>query len=89
MWNTVLSGKVWSGEIINKKKNGEFYYEEMVITPVNGNGSNKTTHFIAIKQDITLRKIWRKICLKVRNGSEDYLKMQPWVFIEPQKVEKF
>ncbi|MBK8944555.1 MAG: PAS domain S-box protein [Ignavibacteriae bacterium] len=60
MWNTVLSGKVWSGEIINKKKNGELYYEEMVITPVNGNGSNKITHFVAIKQDITLRKNMEK-----------------------------
>jgi PAS domain S-box-containing protein len=56
LWSTILEGRVWSGEIINKKKSGEFYFEEMVITPVTGNGSDKISHFIAIKQDISFRK---------------------------------
>jgi len=56
LWSTILRGQVWSGEIINKKKNGDLYYEEMVITPVVDNTSDKITHFIAIKQDISLRK---------------------------------
>jgi PAS domain S-box-containing protein len=56
LWSTVLKGRVWSGEIINKKKDGNLYYEEMMITPVIDSELNKITHFIAIKQDITLRK---------------------------------
>lgn len=56
IWTTILSGRVWSGEIINKKKNGDLYYEEMIITPVLNHESEKATHFIAVKQDITLRK---------------------------------
>ena len=56
IWTTILSGRVWSGEILNKKKNGDLYYEEMIITPVLSNDTEKATHFIAIKQDITLRK---------------------------------
>lgn len=56
IWSTVLRGDVWAGEIINKKKNKDLYYEEMTITPVKENYSNKITNFIAIKQDITSRK---------------------------------
>lgn len=56
IWTTILNGRVWSGEIINKKKNGDLYYEEMIITPVLNHESEKATHFIAVKQDITLRK---------------------------------
>lgn len=55
LWETVTSGKVWRNEIINKKKTGEFYTEEMTITPVRGI-DDKITHFIAIKQDISDRK---------------------------------
>ncbi len=55
MWDTILSGKSWKSEIINKKKSGEEYYEMMTISPViEENG--KLTHFIAIKEDITERK---------------------------------
>ena len=64
LWSTILSGKVWSGEIINKKKDGTFYYEEMVITPVTGNGTGKVTNFIAVKQDISLRKEMEEELLK-------------------------
>lgn len=56
LWTTIMNGKVWSGEIMNKKKNGDNYYEEMIITPVIDSETKKITHFIAIKQDITLRK---------------------------------
>lgn len=55
LWDTILSGQVWSGELINKRKDGSFYIEEETITPfkaVNGD----ITHFIAIKQDITDQK---------------------------------
>lgn len=55
MWKTISDGKIWKGEIQNRKKNGDPYFEEMSITPLkNDNGS--ITHFIAIKEDITIRK---------------------------------
>ncbi|HYX08040.1 MAG TPA: PAS domain S-box protein [Bacteroidales bacterium] len=56
LWNTILSGEVWKGEIINKRKDGSIYTENMVITPVLSK-ENELTHFIAIKEDITGRKI--------------------------------
>lgn len=55
MWETILAKKPWSGEIINKKKDGTLYYEELHITPVL-NSKREIQHFIAIKQDISERK---------------------------------
>jgi len=55
MWRTILSQKVWSGEVINKRKDGSLYTEEMTITPVQANGG-EWSHFIAVKQDVTDRK---------------------------------
>jgi PAS domain S-box-containing protein len=55
LWETILSGQVWHGEIINRRKDGNLYTEEMTITPVQAR-AGKITHFIAIKQDITARK---------------------------------
>lgn len=55
LWNTILSGRVWSGELINRRKNGTLYPQELTITPV-FNHKNEISSFIAIKIDITERK---------------------------------
>ena len=55
LWETITSGKTWSGEIINKKKNGELFFELATISPITGNNS-KISHFIGIKQDISEQK---------------------------------
>ncbi len=55
LWDTILSGQVWRGRLINKRKDGSIYVEEQTITPVrDSNGA--ISHFIAIKQDITERE---------------------------------
>ena len=55
MWDTLLSGRVWRGEIVNRRKDGTFYDEELTITPVR-QVSGEMTHFVAIGQDISARK---------------------------------
>ncbi len=55
MWTTISSGRVWRGEVINRRKDGTFNQEEMTITPVTSE-SGEITHFIAINQDIAARK---------------------------------
>jgi PAS domain S-box-containing protein len=55
MWQTILAGKVWHGEIINCHKLGQTYMEEQTITPVI-DPDGQVSHFISIKQDITERK---------------------------------
>jgi PAS domain S-box-containing protein len=55
MWRTILDGRTWRGEIVNRRKDGTLYIEEEAITPVWDDHGN-IAHFIAIKQDITQRK---------------------------------
>lgn len=56
MWNSILSGNVWHGELVNRRKDGSVYDESMTITPVR-NGHGEITNFVAVKQDITGRKL--------------------------------
>jgi PAS domain S-box-containing protein len=54
MWNTILAGEVWHGEIVNRHKDGVLYTEEMTITPICGK-DGIIHQFVAIKQDISQR----------------------------------
>jgi diguanylate cyclase (GGDEF)-like protein/PAS domain S-box-containing protein len=57
LWSTISSGAVWKGEIVNRRKDGTTYIEEMTITPVTRNVSNPANkYFVAITQDISERK---------------------------------
>jgi PAS domain S-box-containing protein len=55
LWETLLSGREWRGEFANRKKNGEIYWESVSIVPIKDPGG-ATTHFLAVKEDITGRK---------------------------------
>ena len=63
LWNTILTGRVWQGELINRRKDGTLYNEEMTITPIQGTNGG-ISHFIAVKQDITKRKQLRNNCIR-------------------------
>ncbi len=72
LWETILSGNEWRGEFHNKKKNGEDYWEFASISPIFDFKGN-ITHFIAVKEDITQRKLTeealreRERQLRIRN----------------------
>lgn len=55
LWATVTVGKTWRGEFINRKKNGEEYWEQAVISPIT-NEHNEVISYIAVKENITQRK---------------------------------
>lgn len=55
LWQTITKGKIWRGEFINKKKNGEEFFEKAIISPIFDDNS-KIINYIAIKEDITNRK---------------------------------
>ncbi len=55
LWQTVLSGKVWRGKLINRRKNGTTYHEELTINSV-CDEQGEVTHFIVVKEDLTERK---------------------------------
>lgn len=55
LWSTIMRGNVWQREWINKRKNGEYYWENISITPIYDE-AGKIMNFLAIKQDISERK---------------------------------
>jgi PAS domain S-box-containing protein len=56
MWNSILNGQSWHGELINRRKDGSLYPEELTIAPV-FNSPGKISHFVSIKQDISKRQL--------------------------------
>jgi len=54
MWETISSGKVWHGTLINRRKDWTLYTEEQSITPIYDSHGN-ITHFVGVKQDVTER----------------------------------
>ena len=52
LWHTILSGSSWQGRMTNKKKDGSFYIEEMVISPV-FDPEGEIANFVAVKRDLT------------------------------------
>ena len=52
LWETISSGREWRGELCNKKKNGEIYWESASIAPVK-RADGTVSHYVAVKEDIT------------------------------------
>lgn len=75
LWSTLDSGKTWYGELINKKKTGEIYYESEIILPIK---NGKLTHYVALKEDITEKKkmLEELIAAKEKAEESDKLKSQ-------------
>ncbi len=65
MWDTILSGKAWHGELQNRRKDGSRYPEQMSITPL-FDENRRITHFIAIKQDISEQKRLEALLLRTQ-----------------------
>ena len=56
LWETILAGRVWQGEIVNRRRDGTLYGAEMSIAPVRAQGG-AITHFIAVAQDNSERRM--------------------------------
>ena len=59
LWKAILAGKTWYGELQNKKKNGDLYWESAVISGVTDE-HGKVTGFLAVKQDVTAMKQYQE-----------------------------
>ncbi len=68
LWERILAGEIWQGEMINRRKDGALYTEEQTITPVRDE-NGQVSHFIAIKQDVTQRKLFEQV---LRESEEQY-----------------
>lgn len=56
MWATISSGKIWSGDFLNYKKNGEGYWERVLLLPIRSPSRKEISYYMSIKEDITQYK---------------------------------
>lgn len=56
LWETITSGKEWRGEFENIRKNGDCYFETAIISPI-ADEKGVITQFVAVKEDVTERKL--------------------------------
>ncbi len=74
LWNTILGGGVWSGELLNKRRNGERYWESALIGPVYEQGA--ITHFVAVKQEVgPLKQAAARLNWLLESISEGFLEV--------------
>ena len=72
LWKTISSGKIWQGEIKNKTKNGQFYWVDTTIVPFQ-NEEGKVYQYVAIRSDITAKKMLSQYSLSLIEASRDPL----------------
>jgi diguanylate cyclase (GGDEF)-like protein/PAS domain S-box-containing protein len=66
MWQSVHAGKVWKGEVCNKRKDGQFFWEHVSLSPIK-NDSAGIIGYVAVKEDISQRKLQEEKLLKQAN----------------------
>ncbi len=75
LWDTLLAGREWQGELLNKKKTGELFWEHASISPVKDPNGN-ITHFVAVKMDITDRKLAQREIEKARDTALELARLK-------------
>ena len=74
LWTKIESGSAWHGEMCNRKKNGELYWEQVSIAPIR-DATNQVTHYVAVKDDITERRAAQEEVRRVNFLSDMALEM--------------
>jgi hypothetical protein len=69
LWHTIVAGGEWRGELCNRKKNGELYWELAAISAIRGD-DGAIAHFIAVKEDITDRKGMEELLRHAKASAE-------------------
>lgn len=55
LWSTLQAGRIWEGELLNRRKSGELYREVQTITPVK-NTRGDIVSYVTVKEDVTRRR---------------------------------
>ena len=79
LWKDIKSGKDWQGEILNKRKNGETYWEYIVISPIVDKDGN-ITNYVAIQEDITQLKLIMEDLITAKNKAEEMNRIKSLFF---------
>jgi two-component system NtrC family sensor kinase len=57
LWETIARGEIWHGQLCNKRKDGSLYWENVSISPVRDPKGVEITHYIAVKEDVSERRL--------------------------------
>ena len=79
LWQNITSGRDWQGEMLNTKKNGITYWENIVISPI-VNKSGSITNFVAIQEDITEKKKLVEDLIAAKDKAEEMNKVKSLFF---------
>ncbi|BAE52420.1 Signal transduction histidine kinase [Paramagnetospirillum magneticum AMB-1] len=70
LWRTITAGGTWEGELQNRRKNGELYWERASISPIRS-PDGAILHYLAVKEDITARKAAEDALVAAMQAAED------------------
>jgi PAS domain S-box-containing protein len=59
MWEQLISGNQWHGELLNKNKNGDYYWASVTISQLRDENDRETTHYLAVMEAVT-KKVTNK-----------------------------
>lgn len=70
LWEAITEGRVWKGEFQNKKKDGSYYWQLMILSPLRDENGN-IVNYLAVQQDVTDRKVLEEELRKYREQLEE------------------
>ena len=85
LWASIAMGQEWHGELRNRKKNGEAYWDYASISPI-FDTEGQITHYVSIQENITLRKLADEMLRQQKSFSDDIINSLPGIFymLNPQ-----
>ncbi|MBI5637018.1 MAG: PAS domain S-box protein [Nitrospinae bacterium] len=87
LWNTIKAGRIWKGNIVNRKADGSHYEENVTISPVPGAGG-AITHFVSIRRDISEQKHLRQQLYQTEKLSSDLKQREKNISFEMHELKK-
>lgn len=69
LWTTIMAGREWRGELLNRRKGGELYWDRTLIAPIRG-GDGAIANFLAVKEDVTERKAMEQALIEAKEAAE-------------------
>ncbi|MEG8947762.1 ATP-binding protein [Rosettibacter firmus] len=78
MWDTILRGEIWKGEILNKRKDGSLFWCSLIIAPIVND--NMVTNLIGLLEDITEKKTMIKELIEAKEKAEEVNKLKSQFF---------
>lgn len=88
LWATISDGQEWHGELRNRKKNGELFWDYVAISPL-FSAKGKITHYVSIQENITERKLAEETLRHQKQLSDDIINSLPGIFYMLDKQGRF